>query len=63
MLLDVARGTLAESAGRSRSIECRRREMREKREANLLTPEVAILIQKYQIDSTSRLGGAMIGGN
>jgi hypothetical protein len=51
---DVAGGTSAERAGKSRDIECRRRQRRGRRHADRLTPPFLIVMQKDEIGNISR---------
>jgi hypothetical protein len=53
--LDVAGETSAEGAGRSRHVECRRRHRQgTRRDADHLTPQFLIVIQKDYINNISR---------
>jgi Uri superfamily endonuclease len=54
-LLDIGGETSAEGAGRSRDVECRKRDRRERRwHADHLTPQFLIVIQKDYNDDISR---------
>jgi hypothetical protein len=61
--LDVAGGTWAEGAGRSRDVECRKKHRRGKRHTDYLTPQFLIVIQKDYISNISRPEARLQGRN
>jgi hypothetical protein len=61
--IEAPRGRSSTCAGRSKDVECRRRQRRGRRDADHLIPQFMTVIQKYYLDSISRTDDAVIGRN